>query len=67
MKLTSREKKIFFISILFLLFGIKLFIVSIQPIYILNYIHDDSLFVLRAFNILNGNYLGNYNDIILII
>lgn len=65
MKLTSREKKIFFISILFLLFGIKLFIVSIQPIYILNYIHDDFLFVLRAFNILNGNYLGNYNDIIL--
>lgn len=65
MKLTSREKKIFFISILFLLFGIKLFIVSIQPIYILNYIHDDSLFVLRSFNILNGNYLGNYNDIIL--
>lgn len=65
MKLTSREKKIFFISILFLLFGIKLFIVSIQPIYILNYTHDDSLFVLRAFNILNGNYLGTYNDIIL--
>lgn len=50
------------IAAIFIIFFIKLFIVSGQIINIKGFSHDDGLFVLSANNILSNNWLGDYND-----
>ena len=47
------------------LFILKLWIVSVQPIQIKGYTHDDWLFVRGAKSIVEGNWLGEYDDMTL--
>ncbi len=58
------QKHWFFISIV-LIFILKLYLVNIQPIQIKNYTHDDGFFLFSAKSILDGKWLGPYNDVIL--
>lgn len=51
--------------VIIIFFIIKCWIVSIQPIMVKGYSHDDALFINSAINLVEGNWLGVYNDTIL--
>lgn len=48
-----------------ILLVVKLWIVGVQPLYIKGAEHDDALYAREAINIINGRWLGEYNDRIL--
>ncbi len=54
------------LEILFvILFIVKCWIVSVQPLYIKNTAHDDGMFLGNAIRVAQGRWLGSYNDITL--
>ena len=65
MNIKTFIKKHYFIIIVLLLFLIKIFLVDNQIIYIKGYEHDDLYFAKSVVHLLNGNWLGSYNDITL--
>ncbi len=64
-KLTNFLKKHWLILTCIILFFLKLWLVHIQPLYIKDQDHDDAMFVKIAYSILNGGWLGTYDDITL--
>ena len=59
------EKRSFFLYALFLLV-IKLWLVSSHYLMATQSPHDDLLFITQAHNILSGNWLGKYNQLVMI-